>query len=176
MRIVALRSEEMAGPRADPTHEGGFTLVELMVVVMVIGILIVIAIPNFLGAKARAQDRATQASIRNALSAAKVLFSDRGNYSLVDAPTMTAVEPSLTYEASNVSSIGPQDVSVSNFATKVASDSVSFAALSRTGTCFFAKDVASSPGGGTMYGSAIPGGLVACQAVDGSIQASSASW
>ncbi len=166
----------MAGPRADPNHEAGFTLIELMVVVMIIGILIVIAIPNFLGAKARAQDRATQASIRNALSAAKVLFSDRGNYSSVDAASMTAVEPSLSYEASNVSSTGPQDVGVWNFATNVASDSVSFAALSRTGTCFFAKDVGSSPGGGTRYGSAIPGGLVACQAIDGSVQASSASW
>jgi type IV pilus assembly protein PilA len=143
---------------------------------MIIGILIVIAIPNFLGAKARAQDRATQASIRNALSAAKVLFSDTGDYSSVDAASMTAVEPSLTYAASNVSSTGPQDVGLWNFATNVASDSVSFASLSRTGTCFFAKDVASSPGGGTKYGSAIPGGLVACQAIDGSVQASSASW
>jgi prepilin-type N-terminal cleavage/methylation domain-containing protein len=37
--------------------EAGFTLIELMVVVLIIAILIAIAIPTFLGARSRAQDR-----------------------------------------------------------------------------------------------------------------------
>ena len=40
--------------------EEGFTLIELMVVVLIIAILIAIAIPTFLGARPRAQDRAAQ--------------------------------------------------------------------------------------------------------------------
>lgn len=56
--------------------EQGFTLVELMVVVLIIAILIAIAIPTFLGARTRAQDRATQANLRNSLSAAKVFYAD----------------------------------------------------------------------------------------------------
>ena len=42
----------------------GFSLIELMVVLLIMGILISIAIPTFLGAKGSANDRAAQANIR----------------------------------------------------------------------------------------------------------------
>ena len=56
--------------------EEGFTLIELLVVVLIIAILIAIAIPTFLGARRRAQDRQAQSNIRNALTAAKTYYSD----------------------------------------------------------------------------------------------------
>lgn len=56
--------------------EEGFTLIELMVVILIIAILIAIAIPTFLGAQKRAKDRGAQSDLRNALSAAKTIATD----------------------------------------------------------------------------------------------------
>ena len=66
--------------RRDGNDEGGFTLIELMVVVLIIAILIAIAIPTFLGARERAQDKAAQSSLRNGLTAAKTIYTDSEDY------------------------------------------------------------------------------------------------
>ena len=46
----------------------GFTLIELMVVLLIIAILLAIAIPTFLGVTSSANDRATQSNLTNALT------------------------------------------------------------------------------------------------------------
>ncbi len=61
-------------------EDKGFTLIELMVVVLIIAILLAIAIPTFLGAQNKAKDRSAQSSARNALTTAKTLYADAGTY------------------------------------------------------------------------------------------------
>jgi type IV pilus assembly protein PilA len=82
----------------------GFTLIELMVVVLIIAILIAIAIPTFLGLRERAQDRAAQAELRDGLTAAKAYYTDDESYDPAGAEIFNAaeaedVEPSLTWGA-----------------------------------------------------------------------------
>src|SRR5436305_8287579 len=78
--------------------EEGFTLIELMVVVLIIAILIAIAIPTFLGARTRAQDRQAQSNLRNAFAAEKVVYTDNQTFT-TNAATLSGIEPSLTYTA-----------------------------------------------------------------------------
>src|SRR5713101_6228589 len=77
-------------------EEKGFTLIELMVVVLIIAILIAIAIPTFLGARSRAQDKQAQSNLRNALTAEKTFYTDSQIYT-VTTTDLTPIESSLDY-------------------------------------------------------------------------------
>jgi type IV pilus assembly protein PilA len=154
--------------------EEGFTLIELMVVVLIIAILIAIAIPTFLGARARAQDRASQSSLRNALTAAKTLYTDQNDYSTALPGSATtglqSVEPSLTYVAAGTASTDPKTVSVA--VTGTGNVTWSAAAMSKSGTCFTITDTATGPG--TKYGST--GTAANCTGTWASTNTAGSSW
>ena len=101
----------------DDEPEAGFTLIELMMVVLIIAILIAVLIPTFVGAKQRAQDRAVQSSVRNALTAAKVIYSDHGDYTEATAagaqrepnPPSAFVDATTPPSGPNVVSVDPAE-------------------------------------------------------------------
>jgi type IV pilus assembly protein PilA len=126
--------------RRDGDDEGGFTLIELMVVVLIIAILIAIAIPTFLGARQRAQDKAAQSSLRNGLTAAKTIYTDSEDYADATPAELVLVEPSLLFQV--VASAAPKEVSVVTPSANV----LTMGAESKSGKCFFITDNTQGPG------------------------------
>jgi type IV pilus assembly protein PilA len=86
--------------------EDGFTLIELMVVVLILAILIAIGVPGFLAARKRAQDRAAQANLRTAVAAEKVYFADATTSYTDSNPAMKAIETSIEWGNQNAKEAG----------------------------------------------------------------------
>ena len=123
--------------------EKGFTLIELMVVVLIIAILIAIAIPTFLGARERAQDSAAKSDLRNALASAKVFYTDQESFTTpaaFDDAALTAIEPSLT----GVLTDGDLRI------VSVADQSVCMERDSKSGKTFMVQETATGATAGTV--------------------------
>ena len=122
----------------------GFTLIELMVVVMIIAILIAIAIPSFLGFRANAQNRAAQATLNTAEKAVQFVFLEEGYYPhrsvlLVDLPT---IEPSIEWIDHLDSPTGPHQVSLDEDAGGA---ELAMSTMSESGSCYYLRLIDGSP-------------------------------
>jgi type IV pilus assembly protein PilA len=109
----------------------GFTLIELLMVVTIIGILLAIAVPTFLGVRRGADDRAAQTVVRHLLISARAVASNG------EPPgTIQAGEPALHVVAPNVEGKASQS-EVSVLVGQLAGRSyVILAARSTSGACF----------------------------------------
>ena len=127
--------------------EGGFTLIELMVVILILAILVAIGLASLLGARTRAQDAAARSHARQALGTAKTIFQVDENYLAATITALSDAEPALRFVASTQESTGPDVASVG----ALDAQRIVIAVYSRTGSCNYIKDEAVGSAGGTRY-------------------------
>lgn len=130
----------MSWMRKHLSREDGFTLIELMVVVLIIAVLVAIAIPSFLGFRRSAQDRAAQSEVRNALLAEKGYYTE--NAAFTSSPTaIQTFEPSIVFDADPTVAVSAQ--------LHATEENVCLTRTSDAGNTF---SVWESATGGTWYG------------------------
>jgi type IV pilus assembly protein PilA len=146
--LRCLRESQTAELEGGGTAESGFTLIELMVVLLIIAILLAIAIPTFLGVTGSANDRASQSNLTNGITEAAAVYQGNSQSYSGIAAALVSSAPEFSWVASSTApTAGSNQISV--FPVDVAAigdqQGVVLATLSKTGTCWWVAQLAASP-------------------------------
>lgn len=130
----------------------GFTMVELMVVLLIAAILLGVGIPTYIGATHHSEESAAQAALDTALTTAQGYYADHESYAGLDPAKMTTLDPSGDYASSSTPNqngkagkifvgvtAGPD--TTENTGGIIGPQSASFSAGAANWTCWYIVDV-----------------------------------
>jgi general secretion pathway protein G len=83
----------MMKSRQGKNKESGFTLIELMVVIFILGLLAAVAVPRFMGESDKAKQQTARTQIELLGSALKMYKLDNGSYPTTEQGLKALVEP-----------------------------------------------------------------------------------
>jgi type IV pilus assembly protein PilA len=141
--------------------DAAFSMVELMVVLLVLGVLLAIAVPTFLGTQNAADDRSAQSNLNTTLTDAKTQFENNGQTYFINgvqdsagfATSLTAAQLGLGFKAGSTGTAISQGSSgvLSSISVSVSADGngLVLAAYSVPGNCFYVVDNAQALSGST---------------------------
>jgi len=113
--------------------QAGLSLIEVLIVLVIIGILLAIAVPSYLGFKDRANQKAAAANVRSAIPSAEAYYSDNGNYTSMDITSGAAPNTA-----------GLKGIDAGLKLTKVTSTATTYTLCSQVGN---KASIVSGPGG-----------------------------
>ena len=119
-------------------HNGqeGFMLIELLVVILIIGILAAIALPAFLGQRAKGQDSEAKSNVRNLVSHMESCFTTEESYANCDATNTDIANSGITIGG------GEGEVAISG----LGDETYTLVGLSKSGATFtYEKDTSQTP-------------------------------
>ena len=113
--------------------QDGFTLVEVLVVILIIGILTTIAVPAFLGQRARGQDTDAKTFVRHAQTTMETHFTAGQTYVGGTAAVLRALEPSLA-NANGITLSNPSSLTADGYVLMVTSKSTNTFTITKVAT------------------------------------------
>jgi prepilin-type N-terminal cleavage/methylation domain-containing protein len=119
-------------------NEDGFTLMELMAVVFVIGILLAIGVPTLVRARQNAQNTAAKREARQAVTTQRTYFAGNGEYG--EADEVQPTEPNIRFE--DLDESPPQVLGRVYVKVDDGRAIATMASRSGTGTCYWVRESA----------------------------------
>ena len=153
--LARMREARMQEIEGEGVAEAGFTLIELMVVLLIIAILLAIAIPTFLGVTSSARDRAVQSNLTNAMTEVQAQYHTTQDYSyavqanpLGTQATLNQSAPEFQWVDGTTTSADQNHMSVLPIQVASAADNqgIIVAALNKqTGKCWYSMNLQGNP-------------------------------